>query len=214
MVEYFIDSSNIDEIKKWGFLVTGCTTNPKILSSDRVDDIESRIKQITEIIKGPISVEIFSETYDEMLFEAMKYAFWHKNIVIKVPVLNYDSLKLIRKLEEKNIHVNATACISLNQVILAAMAGASYISIFYGRAGDEGNNPEEIIKESVKILNGKSKIIVGSIRSVLDVNRSVMSGADIITITPQIMEKLVHNAKTVETINEFNESYKNFIKEK
>jgi len=218
MVEFFIDSSNIEEIKKWSFLVKGCTTNPKILSSDNVDNIEERISEIGNFIDGPISVEVFSDKFEEMLKEAERYALWHSNVIIKIPVLNYDSLKAIKELEKRNIKVNATGCISMNQAIMAAMAGASYISFFYGRIGDEGGNPEEIIKQTSDAFHfdstlKKTKIIIGSVRSILDINRSIASGADIITITPDIMKKLMINAQTEKSIKEFNESFEKLEKE-
>jgi transaldolase len=218
MVEFFIDSSDIEEIKKWAFLVKGCTTNPKILSSDNVENIEDRIRDIGHFIEGPISVEVLSDKLEEMLKEAEHYSFWHSNVIIKIPVLNYDSLRAIKELEKRNIKVNATGCISMNQAIMAAMAGASYISFFYGRIGDEGGNPEEIIKQTSNILRSdptlkKTKIIVGSIRSILDINRSIASGADVITITPDIMKKLMINAQTEKAIKEFNESFEKLQKE-
>lgn len=213
MVEFFIDSSNIEEIKKWAFMVTGCTTNPKILSTDKCEDIEGRIKEIGSLIDGPISVEVFSETLEDMIEEANKYSKWHQNVVIKVPAINYDSLKTIHELKKRNIKTNATGCISLNQAIMAQLAGANYVSYFYGRIGDEGGEPDDIIKQTSEIfryLFEPPKTIIGSIRSVLDVNRAVIAGADIITITPDIMKKLIDNSKARETIQEFNDSYRKF----
>jgi len=219
MVEFFIDSSDINEIKKWAFLVTGCTTNPKILSSDKVENLEERIREIGSIIDGPISVEVFSDKFEDMVEEAKKYSQWHKNVIIKVPVLNYDSLKTIRELENRNIPVNATGCISMNQALMAAMARASYISYFWGRIGDEGGEPFDIVKQTEDILRFtpsfiNTKIIIGSIRSINDVNRAIIAGADIITITPDIMKKMVVNAQTEKTIKEFNDAFKKFESEK
>ena len=220
MVEFFIDSSDIKEIKEmasWN-IISGVTTNPKILSSDKVENIEERIKEIADVVDGPISVEVFSEDVEEMIAEAKKYSKWHPNVIIKVPMLGGDSLKTMKELNSRNIKINATACMSSNQAVAAALAGADYISFFYGRIGDCGYDPFIVIKETAEVFKNspklkKTKIIIGSMRSVLDVNRSIMAGADIITITPPILRRLVVNAKTTETIKEFEDSWKKFKEE-
>lgn len=220
MVDFFIDSSDIKEIKEiasWG-IVSGVTTNPKILSSDKVEDIEGRIKEIADVVDGPISVEVFSENLEEMIAEAKKYSQWHPNVIIKIPVLNGESLKTISELKSRDIKINATACMSLNQAVAAALAGANYISLFYGRIGDCGYDPFEVIKETAETFKNspnlrEAKIIVGSMRAVLDINKSILAGADIVTVTPPLLRKMILNPQTTETIKEFEESWKKFKSE-
>ncbi len=223
-MKFYIDSSDLEQIKKWKFLVSGCTTNPKILARDGVKNIEKTIKAIADE-NLDVSVELLSGTYSEMLEEAISYARISSNVVIKVPVLNYDSLKLIHALETEGIletersdriRCNATGCCSINQAVMAALAGVSFVSLFWCRVGDEGGLPYNVVVETRQALAGirqsfhntDVELIVGSLRSVEDVNRAISAGADILTITPDLLEKLVKNAKTVETINEFNEAWK------
>jgi len=214
-MRFYIDSSDINQIKKWKFMVDGCTTNPKILAKDGAKDIISTIEKIANENLF-VSVELLGESFNEMYVEAKTYASISPNVVIKVPVLGYDSLKLINVLEKDKIKTNATGCCSISQAVSAALAGASYVSLFWGRIGDEGGFPYDVVVETKKIFeninntspNLKPELIVGSLRSIEDVTRAMLAKADILTITPDLLEKLVKNAKTIETIKEFNEAWK------
>lgn len=218
MVELYIDSSKIEEVKefmKWG-VFTGATTNQSILAKDgckSIEEMKIKIKEIAELI-GPTSIEVFSKDTNGMVREAEEYSMLHRNIVIKIPSTE-EGLKAVPILKNKKIKINFTACMSVNQAILAALAGADYISLFYGRIGDCGYDPYEVIKQTTEILRNdpklkNSKIIVGSMRSLLDINRSIMAGADIITITPPLLKKMPYNPQTEKTVDEFLDSWKNF----
>ena len=212
-MEIFIDSSDlkeIEEIMKWG-IISGATTNPKILTNDKCSKVEfkKRIIKIIDIIKGPVSVEVTSDDFDEMVKQAVDFSKWHRNIVVKIP-MGINGLKAVKELSPM-IKTNVTACMSSNQCILAAMSGATYTSIFFGRIGDMGYDPTQVIRDTTRIFREnhfRTKIIIGSIRTVKDVLDSMLAGGDIITITPDILRKLPINPMTKETIDQFNELWK------
>jgi len=211
MVEIFVDTANIEEIREaasYGF-VSGVTTNPKILSQEGNVSPKEHALRILEILDGPLSVEVLSTDKDGMLKEAMEYSSWHKNIVIKFPI-GIECLKAMKESDVYKIKYNITACMNMSQALLAALNGATYVSLFYGRIGDLGANPGEIIRETSEIFrknNIKSKIIVGSIRSLNDIRESILAGADVITIPFKFLKKMAENPQTDATIKDFNESW-------
>lgn len=211
-MEIFIDSASITEIEKWlGMgVIDGVTTNPSIMLKDGVYDAEAGAKEIATLVHPrPVSVEVTTNDLSEMLAQAQTFASWAPNIVIKIPqVTQYGDpcYGVIRQLGSESIKVNATVALSLGQVILAAKAGATYISIFAGRVTDEGGNAFEVIKNSAEWLEHwkyKSKLIVGSIRSVGDVLSAAMAGAHIITIPPQFLAKMADHKYTRATVEQF-----------
>ena len=211
-MEIFIDSANITEIEKWLKMgvIDGVTTNPSIMLRDGVYDAEAGAKEIAALVNPrPLSVEVTTNDLDKMLTQAQTFASWAPNIVIKIPQITQDGVPcygVIRQLEIEGIKVNATVAMSLGQVMLAAKVGATYISIFAGRVADEGGNAPEVISNSVDWLEHweyKSKIIVGSIRSVGDVLSAAIAGAHIITIPPQFLTKMVDHKFTRATVEQF-----------
>jgi transaldolase len=213
-VEIFLDSSNLDEIRKWTQegIIDGVTTNPSIILKDGVVDLEAGTRRICEALgEHPVSVEVTTNDHEEMLRQAQTFASWGPNIVVKIPVVNQDgisSLRVIHKLTGQNIAVNATAILSFNQAILAAKAGATYVSIFAGRVADEGNDPAIVIRNVrawLDMWGYTSKIIVGSIRGVFDVQVAALAGAHIVTIPPQFLPKMVDHKYTRETVRQFND---------
>ena len=211
-MELFVDSANIREIEKWLEMgvIDGVTTNPSIMFKDGVYDAEAGAKEIAALVHPrPVSVEVTTNDLDEMLAQAQRFASWASNIVVKIPQINQDGVPcygVIRQLETEGIKVNATVAMSLGQVILATKAGATYISIFAGRVADEGGNAPDVIMNSVDWLERweyKSKIIVGSIRSVADVLSAAMAGAHIITIPPQFLTRMADHKFTRATVEQF-----------
>jgi len=211
-MEIFIDSASVIEIQKWLDMgvVDGVTTNPSIMYKDGVYDAEAGAKEIAALINPrSLSVEVTTNDLGEMLTQAQSFASWAPNIVIKIPQITQDGVPcygVINQLESEGIRVNATVAMSLGQVILAAKAGATYISIFAGRVADEGGNAPEVIRKSVDWIERwkyDSKIIVGSIRSVGDVLSAATAGAHIITIPPQFLTKMVDHKYTRETVRQF-----------
>jgi transaldolase len=211
-MQIFIDSADIKQIEAWleQGVVDGATTNPSIMSKDGVADIEACALRICKLLGDrPLSVEVTSNDREIMLVQARAFATWARNIVIKIPIVNEfgeSSLGVIHRLMQEGIAVNATAILSFNQAILAAKAGATYVSIFAGRVADEGNDPAVVIRNVRNWLDewkSPSRIIVGSIRTVMDIQSAALAGAHIITIPPQFLPKMVDHRYSRETVRQF-----------
>ncbi len=211
-MEIFLDSANLNEIQKWTDMgiIDGVTTNPSIMLKDGAYNIETRAKEIAKLISpNPLSVEVTTNDLAEMVSQAKKFDSWAQNIAIKIPQINQDGVPcygVIKQLEEAGIMVNATAALSIGQVMLAAKSGATYISIFAGRISDEGGDSAAVIANSADWLERwdyKSKIIVGSIRSVGDVISAALAGAHIVTTPPAMLAKMADHQYTRETVKQF-----------
>jgi transaldolase len=211
----FLDSSDPKEIKDitaWGVL-SGITTNPLIIAKEAGNvDLEKRIKEIIAVSQGDVSVELTTETEGAMLEEAAKYHAWDpKRICIKVPFSEI-GLRVLHQLVKKGVHTNVTCLMSFNQAYLAALAGATYVSLFSGRVRDMGYDVKPVIQETRDILDREdlaSQIIVGSVRHMMDVNEALQCGAHILTVPPAILRKMLWNPRTDETIREFNTAWAN-----
>lgn len=209
----FLDSSDPKEIKDisaWG-IVSGVTTNPLIIAKEAGNvDLEARIKEVIAVSTGHVSVELTTETEPAMLEEAEKYYAWdRKRVCIKVP-FSETGMRVLHKLATRGVPTNVTCLMSFNQAYLAALAGATYVSIFSGRVRDMGYDVRPIIGETRAILDREklaSQIIVGSIRHLMDVNEALQAGAHILTVTPPILRKMLWNPRTDETIREFNTAW-------
>lgn len=210
----FLDSSDpkeIRDISAWGVL-SGITTNPLIISREAGNvDLKQRILEICEVSHGHVSVELTTETEREMLAEAMQYFGWNPDrICVKVPFSEV-GLRVLHELVSKNVPCNVTCMMSFNQMYLAALAGATYVSLFSGRVRDMGYDVRPITRETRTILDReglKSKIIIGSIRHLMDVNEALQDGAHIVTVPPPILRKMLWNPRTESTISEFNEAWR------
>lgn len=211
-MEIFIDSADTKEIERWVKMgvADGVTTNPSIMFRDGVYNMEEGAREIAALIHPrSVSVEVTTNDLEEMVAQARKFASWAPNIAVKIPQITQDGTPcygVIRELESEGIDVNATVALSLGQVILAAKAGATYISIFTGRVSDEGGNASEVIKNSADWLRRweyKSRIIVGSIRSVGEILQAAIAGAHIITIPPQFIGRMADHKYTRETVRQF-----------
>jgi transaldolase len=211
----FLDSSDPKEIKDitaWGVL-SGITTNPLIIAKEGGNvDLEKRIKEIIEVSRGDVSVELTTETEKAMLEEAEKYHAWNSHrICIKVPFSEI-GMRVLHQLATRGVHTNVTCLMSFNQAYLASLAGATYVSLFSGRVRDMGYDVRPIIQETRAILDREklaSKIIVGSVRHLMDVNEALQCGAHILTVPPAILRKMLWNPRTDETIREFNTAWAN-----
>lgn len=211
----FIDSSDPKEIRElfsWGVL-SGVTTNPLIIAKEAPDaDLGERIREVLGASWGDVSVELTEETEQGMLEEAERYHAWDRQrICIKVP-FSETGLKVLHQLSKKGVKTNVTCLMALNQAYLAALGGATYVSIFSGRVRDMGYDVLPIIEGTRNILDREglaAKIIVGSMRHLMDVNEALEAGAHVPTITPPILRKMVWNPRTIETIEEFNNAWRN-----
>ena len=216
----FIDSSDPKEIKDlfaWGVL-SGVTTNPLIIAKEAPDaDLGERIREVIAVSWGDVSVELTTETEKEMLEESLQYHAWDPaRITVKVPFSEI-GLRVLHQLVKRGIKTNVTCLMAMNQAYLAALAGATYVSIFSGRVRDMGYDVKPVITSTRNILDReglKSKIIVGSMRHMMDVNEALECGAHVPTVTPPILRKMVWNPRTIETINEFNTAWRDRAKKK
>jgi transaldolase len=218
-VDIFLDTASINEIKEilpWG-LISGVTTNQKIFLAEKGCNFRERVREILSLVKGPLSVELTKTdgTDEEMIKEALEYSRWSpKNIVIKVPMFGDGrGLKIISQLHRRRVKTNATALISVNQVMLAAKAGATYASIFFNRVKDAGEDAERVVRESRALLDrmgSPTKIIVGSIRRPEDVAQAAVAGTHVITVPYKILTQMPYHKKTEETIAEFDRAWQEF----
>ncbi len=211
-MELFIDTANIDEVReiaRWG-VIRGVTTNPKIFSKESVD-LKTRVEEILKVVPGPLSLEVTTNDLDEMIVEAQKYASWSPHIVVKVPMAP-QGLQAVTILKAKGIKTNVTAVMAVNQAMLAASAGATYASIFYSRINDVGHDGLEVIRQSAALFKQShfsTKIIVGSIRMLTQINESALAGADIITVPYKFFSQMSYHPQTEKTIQEFLEAWEN-----
>ena len=205
-MELFIDTANIEEIReiaRWG-VIRGVTTNPKIFSSEDVD-LKARVEEILSVVPGPLSVEVTTNHLDEMIVEAEKYAVWSEHIVVKVP-MGPVGLQAVQVLKKKGIKTNVTALMTVNQAMMAALAGATYASIFFARINDIGHDGLEVIRQAAALYKQsgfKTKIIVGSIRLLTQITDAALAGADIITVPYKFFSPLATHPQTEKTIREF-----------
>jgi transaldolase len=215
-MKIFIDTADLSEIK-WANelgILDGVTTNPTLMYKAGGKNFEQHIKEICKICKGPVSAEVLSLKTGEIVKEAEKNAKWAKNVVIKVPITE-DGLKAIKILEKKGIKTNATLCFSANQALLAAKAGASFVSPFIGRLDDRGEKGMDLVEEIVKIYknyNFKTQLIVASIRNVEHVREAAKFGAPIATIPPNVLRELSKHELTDTGIQRFLEDWKKLKK--
>ncbi len=214
----FLDTGKIPEIRKYHELgiIRGVTTNPTILRKDGIaggwPGIEKHCKEIAQLIAPhPLSVEVTTNVMAEMQEQALMIAAWAKNINVKITIHGPDggteNLKLVHELENKhNVRVNVTAMMSAQQCLLAAMAGATYVSIFGGRVNNMGyNSCHEIrrIRGLLDAFNSTAKIIVGSTREVLNIVEWFEAGADIVTAVPDLIEGMLVHPYSKETVRMF-----------
>ena len=200
-MKFFIDTAEIEEIKSLSELglVDGITTNPSLIYKSG-KDFKKVIKEISTIVEGPISAEVTSTEYKEMISQGQELAKISKNIVIKVP-LTADGLMACKKLSSNNIKVNVTLCFSTSQALLAGKLGATYISPFIGRLDDIGTTGLNLIKEIVHIYNTykkdiKTEVLAASIRSPLQVSQVASMGAHVATIPPKIIYQMIKHPLT------------------
>ena len=211
-MKLFLDTANQAEVEaavKMG-VISGVTTNPSLVAKEGGDYIE-RVKYFCELVGGPISVEVMATDTEGMLKEARELAAMHENIVIKLPIAA-ESLAAIKQLKAEGIKTNATLCFSANQAILAARAGATYVSPFVGRLNDVGMDGMGLIAEIKTIFDNygfDTEIIVASVRSPRQVTDAAIIGADIATIPFKTLEQMVSHPQTDLGIAKFEADWAN-----
>ena len=211
-MKLFLDTANqaeVEEAVKMG-VISGVTTNPSLVAKEGGDYLE-RVTYFCNLVGGPISVEVLSTDAAGMLQEARELAKLHENIVIKLPI-TAESLGVIKRLREEGIKTNATLCFSANQAILAARAGATYVSPFVGRLNDIGQDGMVLIKEIRTIYRNfgyTTEIIVASIRNPRQVTEAALIGADIATIPFKVLQQMVNHPQTDLGIAKFEADWAN-----
>ena len=216
MVKIFADTANMAEIRTfldWG-VCDGVTTNQKIFLAEGGVDFKQRVLEICSSVHGPVSVETTANTVPSLLEEGRRYARWDPKVVVKVAMYgNGNGLRVASQLHKEGIKVNMTCIMSFNQLMLACKAGARYISLFYNRVKDSGEDPISVIKKINTVLRRDgydSELIVGSIRKPADIEEAFEAGADIVTIPYKILTQMPFHFKTEETIKEFDDAWKKF----
>lgn len=205
-MKIFIDTANIEEIRKAHELgiIDGVTTNPSLIAKEG-RDFRQVVSEICQIVNGPISAEVISVEAEGMLQEARELAIIHPNIVIKVP-MTAEGLKATKQLSAERIKTNVTLVFSSNQALLAAKAGATYVSPFVGRIDDISWNGMDLIKEIAQIFRNydlKTEIIVASVRNPLHVKEAALCGAHIATIPFAVLQQLIKHPLTDIGIEKF-----------
>ena len=196
----FLDTANIDEIKKGAQLgiVSGVTTNPTLVSKEGLNDYKAIVKEICSIIPGPVSAEVVVEGTEAMLEQAREIATWAPNVVVKIPS-TIDGLEVISALARDNIKVNMTLCFSLNQALLGALAGATYVSPFVGRLDDVGHDGMQLVKDIVEVFKYyhlKTEVLAASIRHPLHCVVAARAGAHIATVPFKVLMQMMKHPLT------------------
>jgi transaldolase len=210
-MKFFIDTANIDEIKKaneWG-IIDGVTTNPSLVAKER-KDFKGLIHEILKIVDGPVSVEAVSPDAEGMVRDAEGFARWSDNVLVKIP-MTPEGIKATAILKKKDIKTNVTLVFSANQALLAAKAGATYVSPFIGRLDDSGSDGMQVVKDIQSICRNYSfdtRIIVASIRHPLHVTEAAKVGADVATIPFSVLEKLFLHPLTDKGLEIFERDWK------
>lgn len=206
-MKFFIDTADLDEIKEANDLgvLDGVTTNPSLCAKIGVADFEGHIAKICDIVEGDVSAEVVSTTYDEIMPEARNLASIADNVVVKVPLIK-DGIKAIRSLSDEGIKTNCTLCFSATQALIAAKAGATYISPFIGRLDDISETGMQLIAEIVDIYDNygfETEILAASIRHPMHVLESARLGADVATMPLDVIEKLMKHPLTDRGLDRF-----------
>ena len=199
-MKFFLDSANLAEIREaetMGIL-DGVTTNPSLVAKEPIESFESHVREICRIVDGPVSAEVTATTYEEIMVEARHLKALADNVVVKIPMIR-DGVKAIKTCMEEGIQTNCTLVFSANQALIAAKAGASYVSPFIGRLDDAGHDGMDVIREIVTIFDNfgfDTEVLVASIRHPLHVAQAAMAGGDIATVPFKVFDQLIKHPLT------------------
>ena len=205
-MQFFLDTANLAEIEQgleWG-MVDGVTTNPSLLGKEGKTYLAA-VKEIADLVPGPVSGEVLATDYDGMMEEARRLAGLAENVVVKVPLLP-EGLRAVRSLCDEGIRTNVTLCFSANQALLAAKAGAGYISPFIGRLDDLGEQGMDLIGKIVTIYSNydfDTEVLVASVRSPAHVLEAALMGADVATIPFKVLRQLYGHPLTESGLEKF-----------
>lgn len=216
-MKFFLDTANVDEIKRIADLglVDGVTTNPTIIAKEG-RDFKEVILEICEIVKGPVSAEVTSDNTKDMVQEAIELAAWSPNIVVKIPMTE-EGIKAVNILSKKNIKTNVTLIFSVAQGLIAAKAGATFVSPFLGRLDDIGGDSLKVVKDLRNVFDRygfKTEIISASIRSLKHVEEAALAGSHIATIPGNLFDKLWSHPLTDKGLVQFKKDWDAYLNTK
>ncbi len=206
-MKFFVDTADVAEIKELAAtgLLDGVTTNPSLVAKAN-RDFKTIIAEICDIVPGPVSAEVASTTYDQMLKEAHVLAKIASNVTVKLP-LTWDGLKACKALSNEGIKTNVTLCFSATQALLAAKAGATFVSPFIGRIDDMGYDGMQLIREIRQIYDNypalETEILAASIRTVGHVRDAALAGSDVSTVPPSVLKTLAQHPLTEKGLAQF-----------
>ena len=205
-MKIFLDTANLEHIRKYNSMgiIDGITTNPTLLSKEMGNPVEI-MREIVRIVRGPVNLEVIGIKTEEMLEEAHRLKKYGQNVVVKIP-MTPEGVAAVNKLNDEGINTNVTLVFSVNQAIIAAKAGASYVSPFIGRLDDYGHEGMTVIKEIVQIFKNyqfKTEVLVASVRHPLHIIESAKIGAHIVTLPPDILGKMMSHPLTDKGLSTF-----------
>lgn len=206
-MKFFVDTASLDEIREahdMGIL-DGVTTNPSLVKKEGNVDFHKRVFEICEIVDGDVSAEVTATDFDGMMEEAHSLAQIHENVVVKIPLIK-EGIKALKALASEGIRTNCTLCFSPTQALVAAKAGASYISPFIGRVDDISSNGVQLIEEIVQIYDNygfETKVLAASIRHPMHVKEAALAGADVATMPFDTITKLLNHPLTDRGLEQF-----------
>ncbi len=213
-MKFFLDTANVPQIREVAALgiLDGVTTNPTLLSKEK-GDYKDILKEICAIVQGPVSAEVVGEESKEMIRQARELAKLDDWIVVKVPLVA-EGLRAVQTLSAEEIKTNVTLCFSANQALLAAKAGATYISPFIGRLDDIGHNGMDVVADIIDIYENyafPTQVLVASVRHCQHVLEAALLGADVVTVPYGVMMQMLSHPLTDAGIKKFNEDWKKVI---
>ena len=213
-MKFFVDTANLEEIREANDMgvLDGVTTNPSLVKAEGNVDFHERVLEICGIVDGDISAEVTATDFDGMMEEAHTLAQIHDNVVVKIPLIK-EGIKALRALDEEGIRTNCTLCFSPTQALVAAKAGADYISPFIGRIDDISSDGMGLIEEIVQIYDNydfETEILAASIRHPTHVKRAALAGADVATMPFETMTKLLDHPLTDRGLERFLEDWEDY----
>lgn len=215
-MKFFLDTANLDEVKEacaWG-VVAGVTTNPTLVAKEGAIDFHTRVREIAEVVNGPVSAEAVSLEKETLVKEAVELSKIHPQVVVKVPMCP-DGLGAVKALSAMGIKTNVTLVFSANQALLAAAAGATYVSPFMGRLDDIGEDGAALVAQIADLFALHSiptQIIAASVRNPAHVLAAAAAGADCATVPFKVLEKLFVHQLTTKGIEQFNKDWEAYLK--
>jgi transaldolase len=213
-MKFFVDTASLDEIREahdMGVL-DGVTTNPSLVKKEGNVDFHKRVFEICEVVDGDVSAEVTATDFDGMMEEAHTLANIHENVVVKIPLIK-EGIKALKALSDEGIRTNCTLCFSPTQALIAAKAGASYISPFIGRIDDISSNGMQLIEEVIQIYDNygfETEVLAASIRHPMHVKEAALAGADVATMPFETMTKLLDHPLTDRGLERFLDDWEDY----